>query len=1210
MRIVIDMQGAQTESRYRGIGRYTMEFAKAVVQNRGSHEVFIALSGLFPASIEPIREAFRDILPEENFLIWHAPGPVQELYPQNKTRREAALWIREAFFASLQADIVHITSLFEGYADDALASFGHFKTKGITSVTIYDLIPLIESKLYLDINPSYKQHYMRQVNWIKAADCLLAISESSKLEGEQHLGLDPNIVTNIAAAVDSSFRPVSITLQEKVDLLGRFGVFKPFVLYTGGTDERKNLKNLIRAWSRLPAEIQASHQLLFAGKISELDLLHLKQTATECGLEPWQLCFSGYVTDEDLIKLYNLCKLFVFPSWHEGFGLPALEAMACGSPAIGSNTTSVPEVIGLDEAMFDPRDVDAIRDKMASALSDEDFLNRLIEHSRLQVKKFSWTSTALRAIAAWETFVKTSRLETATWKDIHDEHQTLYRQLLRDIALKVNTGVTEQDMQSISAAIARNEETVLPILRRRVLPAKQSWRIEGPFDSSYSLALVNREVARALQGLSQEVALHSTEGPGDFAPDPAFLKANPDLAGMVERSHEVTPLDADIVSRNLYPPRVADMTGRQNYLHAYGWEESGFPFEWISDFNLSLQGMTVMSKHVRKILIDNGLSVPVEVSSLGVDHWERVQPDHDYVLQAKSFRFLHVSSCFPRKGADVMLHAYGKAFRARDDVTLVIKTFKNPHNEIHLWLQQARQDDVDFPDVQIIEEDLTDAQLKSLYGQCQALVAPSRAEGFGLPMAEAMLSGLVVITTGWSGQVDFCTQDTAWLIDYTFAQAKSHFGLFSSVWAEPDEPHLTQLMRQVYETPEPARRMRAEGGRRLLLEQFTWSQAANKMAQSAATWSASKKRTQPNIGWITTWNTKCGIATYSEHLIRQMPETVQVLAAHADALQSPDDDHVTRCWDQGGQDTLESLAEAVEQHHLNVLVVQFNYGFFHFEHFARFVNQQIDAGRKIIVVLHATTDPAHATDKKLSQLVPILGRCHRLLVHAIPDLNRLKSYGLVDNVTLFPHGILDHDANHPSGFARGRTFTIATFGFFLPHKGLIETIRAMPLLRTKGLDARLIMLNAEYPVSESTILVDQAKQVISQLGLEQSVTLCTEFMADEEILGRLVDADLIVFPYQDTGESASGAVRYGIASGRPVATSPQAIFNDIASLAFTLPAATSEGIAQGIHEIASHIRSQSELFNEKMRAAERWRSEHRYSRLAERLYGLCQSLLY
>ena len=1210
MRIVIDMQGAQTESRYRGIGRYTMEFAKAVVRNRGSHEVFIALSGLFPASIEPMREAFRDILPEENLLIWHAPGPVQELYPQNKTRREVAQWIREAFFTSLQADIVHITSLFEGYADDALVSFGHFENQGKISVTIYDLIPLIESKLYLDINPSYKKHYMRQINWIKAADCLLAISESSKREGELVLNLNPNIVTNISAAVDVSFRAVSMDLQEKIDLLGRFGVFKPFVLYTGGTDERKNLKNLIRAWSRLPADIQASHQLLFAGKISDLDLLHLKQTASESGLEPWQLCFSGYVTDEDLIKLYNLCKLFVFPSWHEGFGLPVLEAMACGAPAIGSNTTSVPEVIGLDEAMFDPRDVDAIRDKMASALTDEDFLYRLREHSRVQVKKFSWDSTARCAIKAWEKFVHADRQENVSWKQIHDNYQALYRQLLSDIALKVKTGVSEQDMQSIATAIARNEETVLPILRCRALPAKQSWRIEGPFDSSYSLALVNREIARALHALGHDVALHSTEGPGDFEPNPKFLAANPDLARMVERSHQVTALDVDIVSRNLYPPRVADMRGRRNYLHAYGWEESGFPFEWIGDFNVSLQGMTVMSNHVRKVLIDNGLSVPVEVSSLGVDHWERIRPDRDYVLKAKSFRFLHVSSCFPRKGADVMLRAYGKAFRAHDDVSLVIKTFKNPHNELHLWLQQARQDDADFPDVQIIEEDLTDAQLKSLYAQCQVLVAPSRAEGFGLPMAEAMLSGLVVITTGWSGQVDFCTEETAWLIDYTFAHAKTHFGLFSSVWAEPDEHHLTLLMQQVYGTPAQARKMRADVGRRLLLEQFTWTQAANRMVQSAATWSASKKQIKPNIGWVSSWNTRCGIAMYSENLIGVIPDTLHVFSSRSDTLEGSDDTQVTRCWDQDGLDTLDSLAETIEQNKINVLVVQFNYGFFNFEHFSRFIHLQIEAGRKVIVDLHATTDPTHATDKKLAHLVPALSRCHRLLAHSVKDLNQLKSFGLVDNVTLFPLGILDHEPKHAATFSQGRAFTLATFGFFLPHKGLIETIRAMPLLRKKGLDARLLMLNAEYPVSESKILVEQAKQEIAQLGLEQFVTLCTEFMSDEDILDRLAMADLIVYPYQDTSESSSAAVRHGIASGRPVATSPQAIFEDIAPLAYRLPGATPEEISRGISDIVEHILRQSDLVDQKTRAAEQWRSEHRHARLAERLYGMCKSLLY
>ena len=78
MRIVIDMQGAQTESRFRGIGRYTLSFTQAIARNRGEHEVLLALSGLFPATIEPIRAAFEGLLPQENIRVWHAPGPVRE----------------------------------------------------------------------------------------------------------------------------------------------------------------------------------------------------------------------------------------------------------------------------------------------------------------------------------------------------------------------------------------------------------------------------------------------------------------------------------------------------------------------------------------------------------------------------------------------------------------------------------------------------------------------------------------------------------------------------------------------------------------------------------------------------------------------------------------------------------------------------------------------------------------------------------------------------------------------------------------------------------------------------------------------------------------------------------------------------------------------------------------------------------------------------
>src|SRR5262245_5053734 len=126
MRIVIDMQGAQTESRFRGIGRYTMSICQAIARQRGEHEIILALNGLFPETVEPIRAAFEGLLPQENIRVWYAPGPVRECEVGNESRREVAEQIREAFLASLAPDVIHVCSMFEGYIDDAVNSIGRF----------------------------------------------------------------------------------------------------------------------------------------------------------------------------------------------------------------------------------------------------------------------------------------------------------------------------------------------------------------------------------------------------------------------------------------------------------------------------------------------------------------------------------------------------------------------------------------------------------------------------------------------------------------------------------------------------------------------------------------------------------------------------------------------------------------------------------------------------------------------------------------------------------------------------------------------------------------------------------------------------------------------------------------------------------------------------------------------------------------------------
>jgi glycosyltransferase involved in cell wall biosynthesis len=454
MRIVIDLQGAQSQSRFRGIGRYTLSFAQAVARNRGEHEVILALSGLFPETIDPIRAAFDGLLPQENIRVWHAPGPIRAAQEGNNTRRKAAELIREYFLASLQPqpDVIHICSFFEGYGDDVVTSIGCFDTQTPVSVTLYDLIPLVNSDHYLKPYPRFAQFYKHQLAYLRKASCLLAISEFTRQEGLTHLEVTDNQIINVSGAIDSRFRLLTLDDATISRLRAKFGITRPFVLYTGGYDERKNLLRLIQAYAALPPTLRAGHQLVFAGKL-EGNTVYLRQQAKSAGLRADELLFTDYLSDQELVQLYNLCKLYVFPSWHEGFGLPALEAMACGAPVIGSNTSSLPEIIGLKEALFDPFDVASVTAKMQQALTDETFRSRLREHGLKQAKRFSWDETAKRAYGAW------LRLYQASNK-VYRKPQDDYRRLCEAIAYRIGSSCKDSDLWQLAYCLALNHSAI------------------------------------------------------------------------------------------------------------------------------------------------------------------------------------------------------------------------------------------------------------------------------------------------------------------------------------------------------------------------------------------------------------------------------------------------------------------------------------------------------------------------------------------------------------------------------------------------------------------------------------------------------------------------------------------------------------------------------------------------------------------------------
>ena len=769
MRIVIDMQGAQTESRFRGIGRYTMSLAQAIVRNKGEHEVILALSGLFPNTIEPIRAAFDGLLPQENIRVWYAPSPVKECEPGNDWRREVAELIREAFLASLQPDVIHISSLFEGYIDDAVTSIGRFDTTTQVSVSLYDLIPMLNPDQYLKPNPRYAQHYRCKIEHLKQAAICLAISDFTRQEGLAHLRVPASCVVNVSTAIESHFQPLQLDENIAAQLRLKFNLSYPFVFCAGGADERKNLPRLIQAFAALPAPLRASHQLLLSGQIHNAP--YLKKIAKSARLKPDELCFTGYVTDEDLVQLYNLCKLFVFPSWHEGFGLPVLEAMACGTPVICSNTSSLPEVVGLDDAMFDPLDVGDIASKMERVLQDDQYRTSLKEHGLEQAKNFSWDSTAIRAINAFEKITKVCKCPA-----VEADKSDPLSDLVYAVARKAKLNCTDADLLGISDAIGR-----IPVeMDKRQLFVDIS-------------ELAQRDAMTGVQRVTRSILRELVENPPEgFLVKPVFANidrtgyfhANTFMARFMGRSiattddlieyyagdvflgldlqHHTTRVQAGYLSRmrsdgvkiffvvyDLLPVLLPNCWPPEHSVHQVH-------HEWLSVVS-QFDGAVCISKSVAEELKEwQDVNIPkrkrafqIKWFHLGADLENSVPtmglPDNSNDLIQKLISkptFVIVGTVEPRKGQAQTLAAFEQLWQHGHNVNLVIvgkegwmvenlvEKLRN-HPELNnrlFWL-----------------EGISDEYLEKVYAASTCLIAASFGEGFGLPLIEAAQHKLPII---------------------------------------------------------------------------------------------------------------------------------------------------------------------------------------------------------------------------------------------------------------------------------------------------------------------------------------------------------------------------------------------------------------------------------------------------------------------------------
>ena len=276
-------------------------------------------------------------------------------------------------------------------------------------ITLHDLVPLLYPEHYIEPLGAEGQRWMSRLGIVRAADHILAVSQSSAADAVELLECDENRITVIDAGTSTQMASMVVSREEAAKIVrSRFSDLRDgYLFYVGGGDWRKNVRGLIEAYGLLPARLRERHQLVITYRLSPRERRGLEELAAANGIPRSQLVLTGFVPDRELAALYRLCGLFVFPSLYEGAGLPILEAMACGAPVVGSSVSSVPEILGEHGATFDPSSAEEIAACLERTLDNPGELERLRGVSAQRVAHFTWERVARLSLEGYERALAT-----------------------------------------------------------------------------------------------------------------------------------------------------------------------------------------------------------------------------------------------------------------------------------------------------------------------------------------------------------------------------------------------------------------------------------------------------------------------------------------------------------------------------------------------------------------------------------------------------------------------------------------------------------------------------------------------------------------------------------------------------------------------------------------------------------------------------------
>ncbi|MGB3865124.1 MAG: glycosyltransferase family 1 protein [Xanthobacteraceae bacterium] len=743
MRLWIDGQCLQTPSRLRGIGRYVSELVRAIAEHRPDVELLMSFNAAMPDEALQAREAMSDFIDPNNIYVWHgatAVGEAIEGYTAERKLDELAI---AHHVNCLAPDVALSASPFEGAYNPIVPLLPNTACNIPIASIFYDAIPYRYPDRYLSSSPM-RAYYHRRLGFYSGFADNLCISRFSQSELESiHPGVRSE---NIAAGISKDF------LEAEKKALSARGDHGKFILYVGALDWRKNVETLIRSFRHIDGILRDDGlKLIVAGDGPPVLVDQLRKSWSSEGLAADRLICLGHVSNEDLISLYRQAEVLVQPSFMEGFGLTALEAIHCGTPVVAARAGALPEVVGVDELLFDPSSAEDLARVLVRLLNDKPTTAGLMKQAQAHAECFTWQSGASLVVERLTTLVRRDAIHDLPGGRMRLAHMLGNRKMdhdgaARSLALAEPATQPSRLLIDVTSTVRVDHKTGIQRVVKNICAAISDPKHHLPSNIEKHLVYCDDDSGcHALGG-------DELRKPEKDASRPLAIGC--DVLLMLDSSWEFHALHGhNLRACRLRGGQVVSCLYDTVPLRASAFCETGMPIVFSAWFRTALTystGFVCISRAVADELhaILEAISFPRRMKigywHLGADFAEAAPAGTEDGRDKARPMFLMVGTLEPRKGHRVALEAFERLWAAGVDADLVMVGKEGWG--VEALAQQIRQH-AEHGRRLTWHVDADDAMLAQMYRRCDALIAASFGEGFGLPVVEAGHFGKPVIAS-------------------------------------------------------------------------------------------------------------------------------------------------------------------------------------------------------------------------------------------------------------------------------------------------------------------------------------------------------------------------------------------------------------------------------------------------------------------------------